>query len=448
MDHRNEPESHSAQNHAEQNPPVAQPETPPATRKRKAARRGNGVGSIFRRKDRDGNPGLWVGVISAGRSSSGKRRRRTIYGKTRKEVQDRIAEMHVKKLSGRLSQPSKTTLAEYLSEWLKITAPLTAKPQTVDGYELIIKNEINPRIGGERLTAISSSHIKTLNAEMVDAGKSAGWRKSTYTVLRKALEDATYDGLIPFNPAAAKRLRPKVTKPEVKHLSPEQSAAFLKAAEPGRLYCMYVLAIHTGMRQGELWGLRWEDVDLTNATIMVRRTLIERKGKHSFGEPKSKESRRVVSLTDVAVRELWAHKARMLAEGNSGSECIFCTESGKPLRKSNVRRRSFLPTLERAEKNARAEAEKLGKEPELLPKIHFHCLRHSHATDLLHSGVDVKSAASRLGHSNPNLILTTYGHAVPKTDRDAAAKINALHARPASPDQSGDDAGQKAASGA
>lgn len=408
----------------------------PNEKDKKPSRRkkGNGFGTVFQRKGKYGKPGLWVGMISAGYDANGKRKRRTIYGKTRKEVQDKLAAMHVAKASGRLGDASKLTVAAYLDQWLHNTARQRVKGQTLDNYEYLIKNEIKPRIGGDRLSKLTKLRLKWLYSDMQDAGKSPRLRQMVHAVLRKSLADAVEDDVIPFNPAAYKSLRPKAVRPEMQFLNTEQLDAFLKAAESDRLYAMYVLAVLAGLRQGELFALRPEDIELDAARLSVRRTLIERKGHLSFGEPKSAAGRRTVSLSPFTVRVLWEHKARMLAEGNAASETVFCTPEGTLLRKSNVLRRSFRPIIAAANKAATEAAEKAGTSPALLPNIRFHDLRHSHATALLKAGQHPKVVQTRLGHSQISLTMDTYSHALESMDRDAASRIDGLFAQAPPPE--------------
>jgi integrase len=191
---------------------------------------------------------------------------------------------------------------------------------------------------------------------------------------------------------------------------------------------MYVLAAHTGLRQGEIFALRWCDVDLETARVTVRRNLVERKGHLSIGEPKSVKSRRTVALPSIVVQALHQHRRDMLAEGNAGADHIFVSPAGKWLRKSNVHRKSFTPIVTRANKAASEEAEKAGTTPALLPPISFHSLRHSHASALLLAGEHPKVVQERLGHSAIAITMDTYSHLVESMDRSAADKIDRLFA--------------------
>jgi len=192
-------------------------------------------------------------------------------------------------------------------------------------------------------------------------------------------------------------------------LAPDRVIRLLAAAKDDRLEALYVLAVTTGLRQGELLGLQWEDLDLPGAVLHVRHTLHELNGRLWIGEPKTRRARRQVDLSMIAVVALQNHRQSMLIEGRLDG-LIFCDTQGGPLRKSNLLRRSFLPLLKRAK----------------LPPIRFHDLRHTAATLLLAQGVHPKIVQERLGHSQVSLTLDTYSHILPGMGREAASKLDAL----------------------
>src|SRR5205807_7025156 len=197
-------------------------------------------------------------------------------------------------------------------------------------------------------------------------------------------------------------------------LAPGQVIRLLEAAKGDRLEALYVLAVTTGLRQGELLGLHWDDIDLAGTALRVRHTLHELNGRLWIGEPKTRRARRQVDLPAIAVVALRNHRERMMIEGHP-DELVFCDTRGGPLRKSNLVRRSFLPLLKRAG----------------LPTIRFHDLRHTAATLLLAQGVHPKIVQERLGHSQISLTLDTYSHVLPGMGREAASKLDALLTRTA-----------------
>ena len=251
-------------------------------------------------------------------------------------------------------------------------------------------------------------HIEQLYSDLRRDGVSPSGIQKAGTLLQTALRHAVRLKLINHNPSLDVR-KPRVTKPEMRVLTAEQVAVFLKAAESDRLYAMYVLAIRTGMRQGELFGLKWADIDFDGRSVFVQRTLEEINGRLRLKETKSVKGRRRIELSQTAVAALMAHRKRMLAEGNIGAP-VFCDVAGGHLRRPNVHRRSFYPILDRAQ----------------LPRLRFHDQRHTSATLLLLAGVNPKIVQERLGHASIEITLNCYSHVLPSMQREAVDKLDRL----------------------
>ena len=242
-----------------------------------------------------------------------------------------------------------------------------------------------------------------------------------HTTLHKALKQAVMDGLIPRNVTEAVK-PPQPTREEMHPLTPEQAKVLLQTAHEtrDRLEALYVLAIHTGLRQGELLGLKWDDVDLEDDSLQVRRTLAITKSGLVFSFPKTTGSRRSVKLTSKATKALKSHLERQLAEidgvgslWNPGDAdgLIFASETGEPLARRAVTKQKFKPLLRRAG----------------LPEIRFHDLRHTCATLLLTRNVNPKIVSEMLGHATIAITLDTYSHVLPNMrDQAAAAMEEAL----------------------
>lgn len=365
-------------------------------------RRGHHEGSLHQQKD-----GRWRIAISLGRDAEGKRKRRVIYADSKKEAVEKLNALRSKSI-GLRADPQRLTLADYLSDWLAhAKAKLAAN--TWVSYEIAARVHIKPRIGGVRLAALQPSHIAALYAELAEAGTSGRTRENVHLVLNLALKQALKWEYIDRNPCEVVD-KPRRERAEVKFWTAEQASAFLDAIESDRLRALYVLAIASGLRQGELFGLKWEDVDLERGQLAVRRSLVEIRGKITEEDPKTESGRRNVALPAIAIDALREHRKRMLAEGNHAATYVFCDTEGGPLRKSNVRRRSFEPLLERAG----------------LPPITFHGLRHSCATMLLTEGVHPRVVQERLGHADVTVTLRTYSHVLPTLQKDAAERIDAV----------------------
>jgi len=271
----------------------------------------------------------------------------------------------------------------------------------------VIKNHIKPQIGGVSLGSLTPVHVQSMMAAMQRKGKSAETIRLTFAVLRRALRQATIWRLIPYNVCASVE-RPRVAKNEIQVLDGEQVMRFLACARGERLEAIFVLAIGTGMRLGELFGLQWNDIDLPTATIMVRRTLTEVNGELQLSEPKTAKGRRRIDLPKIAEEALWKHKSSMLVEGHAGVEWVFCNHGGGHLRRSHFHQKYFKPLLKKAG----------------LPAIRFHDLRHTSATLLLSAGVHPKVVQERLGHSQISVTLDVYSHVLPTMQLEAAAKLD------------------------
>jgi integrase len=203
---------------------------------------------------------------------------------------------------------------------------------------------------------------------------------------------------------------PRVPKSEITPLDQQQVGKLLAAAKDDRLEAVYVVAIGSGLRLGELFGLQWTNVDLKAGRIAVRHTLTEVGGKLSLTEPKTAKGRRLVTLPRTAVDALIDHRKRMVAAGFAGVRFVFFNSAGGPLRRSHFHRNEFKPLLKRAE----------------LPNIRFHDLRHTSATLLLAQGVHPKVVQERLGHAQISLTLDTYSHVLPSIEAEAASRLDSL----------------------
>jgi integrase len=368
------------------------------------ARRGRGEGSIYQRED-----GTWCATYSAGYAADGKRVRKTIFGATKDEVAKKLAKVQASRMDGTFIEPSRTRLSTFLERWVEDAARPTIRETTYVSYKGIIKNHIDPRIGGTSLALLSPIHIQRLYADMEREEVGPRVRQLTHAVLRRALKQALRWGLIARNPCEAVD-PPRVPKHEISPYTPEQVHKFLAAATADRFYALFVLAIGTGMRSGEIFGLRWPDVDLTKGSLTVRNTLMEVSGKLTLAEPKTPKSRRRIDLPQFVVEALSSHRAQSVREGFASSPWVFCNSEGGPLRRTHFQSNHFKPLLASAE----------------LPPIRFHDLRHTSATLLLAAGVHPKIVQERLGHSQIGITLDIYSHVVPTMQLEAAGKLDVL----------------------
>lgn len=174
--------------------------------------------------------------------------------------------------SGRIFDAGKLALGQHLDRWLEESMRHTVKPSTYESYSQLARNYITPALGTKKLKALTPDHVRRFRNRKLEEGLSTRTVQYLLTLLRKALQQAVDDGLLPHNVAQGVKVK-HTRKDEVPYLKPGEAKALLCAARDNRLEALYILAITTGLRQGELLGLRWEDVDLGTGTLSVRRTL-------------------------------------------------------------------------------------------------------------------------------------------------------------------------------
>jgi integrase len=368
-------------------------------------RRANGEGGVTRRKD-----GSWMARYTV-QTPTG-RKRKVIYAKSHEEARRKLAEAIAERDKGLVYDSGNVTLEEYLGRWLEDSVRGSVKVTTHAGYERVARLHFCPTLGGTKLAALAPAHLQTLYRAKLDEGLAPKSVKYIHTTLHRALKQAVRWGLVPRNVAAAVDA-PRVVTPEMRPLSPARARTLLSAAEGNRLEALFVLAVTTGMRQGEILGLGWEDADLDAGVVRVRRTLTLAKGGAYLTEPKTPRSRRSIRLTASAVGALERHRVRQededAARGPNWNEqgLVFCTRRGTPIRRDTLHDKHWKPLLRRAG----------------LPDIRFHDLRHTCATLLLTKGVHPKIVSEMLGHSSVSITLDVYSHVIPGLGEAAASAM-------------------------
>ena len=368
-------------------------------------KRGNGEGTIHRRKN-----GGWCAQYTVYTAEG--RKRKTLYGKTGAEVATKLAQAVSKREEGFAVDAGNLTVGKYMNRWLKDSVKNTVRQRTFERHEQIIRLHISPTLGGLKLKALSPAHIQGFYRDRLDSGLSPATVQKIHVVLHKALDHAVRWSLVPRNVSEAVK-PPRPAPEEIRPLNRDQVKTLLEAAGGDRFEALYVVAVTTGLRQGELLGLKWEDVDLKSSLICVRRTLTRHKGRLLLGEPKTKRSRRTVRLTEAAVEALRGHLARQMKQMERLGDLyafqglVFATERGTLINPTNLRQRSFAPLLMKAG----------------LPTIRFHDLRHTCATLLLSKNVNPKIVSEMLGHATIAITLDTYSHVLPNMQDSAARAL-------------------------
>lgn len=368
------------------------------------AKRGKGEGLIRQRAN-----GSWEARIDVGRDGNGKRIRKSIYGPTKKAVTEELTRLSSQKLDGTLIAESKMTVGEYLDRWLEDTVKLRNRASTYASYKQNIRVHIKTAIGRMKLCNLTPLSVQGMYAAMERDVKSARIRQMNHAILRRALSVAVKLGLLNRNVCDAVD-RPKTPKHEIQPLNPDQVRTLIDASENERIHALLVLAVFSGLRQGELFGLEWNDIDMTAATIQVRRTTVDIDGVVTTNPPKTAEGQRLVNLPQIAVDALWKQKAMLMTEGLATCPLVFPNTDGSYQRRFGVFRDHFKALLKRAG----------------LPSVRFHDLRHSSATLLLAEGVHPKIVQERLGHSTIEITLNTYSHTLPTMQKDAVGKLDDL----------------------
>lgn len=373
------------------------------------SKRGNGEGSIYRRTD-----GRWTAEVTI----EG-RQRKFIYGKTRKEVQEKLKAFQHDLQEGIVPQgDARQTLAQFLSDWLENSQKQSVRPRTYERYEEVVRLHIIPVLGKHRLQKLSAQHIQAFYAKKLNEGLSARTVGTFHNVLHKALDTAVKWGLIARNVCDLVSV-PRAQRFEMKPLTVEQVHQLLDAARGHYMEALFVLALATGMRRGELIALKWQDINFSTGTLQVRRILTRIPSKmpgkgYVEAEPKTQKSRRSVVIAPFALEILKQHYERQQVmkqkAGDSWQEhdYVFCTSVGTHVNPT----RDVLDQLKILLKKAG------------LPDIRFHDLRHSAATLLLNEGVHPKVVQELLGHSNIAMTMDVYSHVLPSMQQEAISRLN------------------------
>jgi integrase len=365
--------------------------------------------------------GGWQGSIDVA-VGDGRRRRKTVYGTTQRDVRDKLAAIR-RTLDAGLPVGTRRpmTVGDYLEAWLRDTLPTVVRPSTVASYASLTKQHIIPGLGHHRLDKLTAVHIRaflrdksTQTSPRTKRPLSSRTLQYIHAVLRLALEQARRDDLVARN-VAGLVAGPKVQRGEIQPLTPAEAARLFAAAAEDRLSPLWLLITALGLRRGEALALRWEDIDLDRGHLQVRATLQRIGGALVRADmPKTKSSRRALPLPEVVVEALRAHRAaqlqeRLAARAWADEALVFTTGLGTPLEPRNVLR-SFHALCDRAE----------------VRRVRIHDLRHAAASFLLLQGVDMRVVMGTLGHSRLATTSDLYTHLLEPVQRAAADRMDDL----------------------
>ena len=325
-------------------------------------------------------------------------RRRSIYGETRKEVAEKLAKAMATLEDSPPFLPTRMTVGEFF-EYYEGVARDTMKRRSFETYVDIVRLHLLPTLRNTNLKDLSRDQVQQLYSWKRAKGLSAARVRRIHGVLSSALNQAVRWRLIERN-VCKDVTPPRVPPPEIQPLSLEEAKRFLAAAEGDKFEALYVLALTSGMRLGELGGLFWSDIDLPRRVLHVQRSLITSRGVQTLEAPKTPGSRRNISLSARAVDALLRHQKHRQTEGFpvEGKALVFTNGAGKPINPSHLISRSFKPLLKHAG----------------LPDTTFHAAtRHTCCCILLQQGVNPKAVSLQLGHSSVAFTLQRYAHFLP-----------------------------------
>ncbi len=373
------------------------------------ARRKYGEGSVFSRKD-----GRWVAEITLE-----DRTRKQFYFKTEKEAIKKARQAINEKEQGTLATGRQRKLKSYLEEWLEEVHKPSIRSTTYIVHSMVMHKHIVPVIGHLYVQKLTPQHVQSLYTQkMGDEHLSPGSVRNIHLILHKAMANAVRWNLVSRNVCDLVS-PPRQVKHEMRTLDREQAQHLLNVAKGDRLEALLTLAITTGMRLGELAGLRWADVDLERGNLQIRNIVSFRGKRYIEGEPKTAKGRRSIVLPSFVIDVLIEHKKEQevlrqeMGTAWENRDLVFSNVLG-----------GFL-----AESSLRYHFHKLLKSAGL-PRMRFHDLRHSAATILLGMGVHPKVVQELLGHSSIAMTMDTYSHVLPSMQKEAMGKMNDVFKKP------------------
>ena len=377
-----------------------------------AKRRANGEGNIRKRKD-----GRWEGRYTAGRNpATGRAIYKNVLGKTQAEVKEKLKKAIEETKGLNIAKAESYTVGQWMDVWYEYYAQIKVRPSSHKTYEGYIKNHIKPSVGSIPLPKLTTLDLQRLYQKLLTEGRvdrlesqnqpkglSPKTVRNINQVISSAMQLAIQQHLIAQNPTDGCAL-PKTEHREMQTLSADQLAAFLLEAKHSGVFEMYYIELATGLRRGELLGLKWEDIDFANQTLRVRRQVGRINGEVREAPLKTKNAYRTISLGTDAVGIL-----KQQRENFPSSAYVFPGPTGGPIAPDSV-----LHMLHRV-------LDRAG-----LPEIRFHDLRHTFATLALQNGVDVKTVSGMLGHFSAGFTLDTYAHVTTAAQKKAAETMGAV----------------------
>jgi integrase len=355
----------------------------------------------------------WAYVIDAGRDAAGKRVQKKRRGFATKKAAESAMQLELhQRRSGNYIEKSPETVGELLERWLETVIRHKVKPTTLEDYAFTVRKHLSPALGSIPVQTLTPATVQSFYSDRIDAGVGARTVQLCHLRLSQALALAEREGIVTRNVCAATDApHSRPTPSEV--WTGDEARRFIDASESDTYAPLWFLALKSGLRRGELLGLRWQDLDLAQRLLSVRQTVVLLAGAPSIQSPKTEAARRTIKLSVDIVEALATYRVaqverRLAAQSWSNGDLVFCTGEGKPLNPNNLYR------------NFDAIVAASG-----VKRIAFHGMRHTHATLLLAAGTPIKAVSERLGHSKTSITLDTYAHMLPDMQDRAVEAIDA-----------------------
>ena len=369
-----------------------------------AGKRGNGEGSIYRRS----TDNRWYGSLVIGQDLRGRSIRKTVSAKTRMEVQQKLKALQKDIDDGLPAADATMSVKVLFDRWYEDVLRHQVAQSAAENYRSVANHHIVPTLGRKKVVQLKTAEIDRLLSDKVDSGLATSTVRRIRSVLAQALDQAMRWGIVNRNVATLARA-PKQQREEGRTLTPEQARHFLEALDSHRNQALYALMLSTGLRRGEVLGLRWSDLDAKSGVLQIRRQLKRESGQLITSDTKTVKSRRAVDVPAPVVELLRQHRNRQKAEKAAASEIwvdsgfIFTTTVGTPIDPRNLLREFKGICIEAG-----------------LGDWHLHELRHSAASLMLAQGVKLHVVSEVLGHASIRMTADVYGHVL-DPDRKAAA---------------------------
>jgi integrase len=376
----------------------------------KRAKRSSGEGGKGRRK----SDGLYYGSVTLPNGD-----RKYVYAKTAKARDARLLELQIKAAKGEVT-PKRQSVAEYLEWWLAEHVEGHLEPSTARGYTSYVHSHIIPALGHRQLAQLSPQHVQSMLNELAKSGLAPRTVQQIRAILRRALHHAQRYDLVGRNVAALTD-PPRVHKAKITPYESEQAKQLLEAVRGDRLEALYTVAVALGMREGETFGLKWEDIDWGRAVVHLRRQLVRdpRRKAYVLKVPKSEAGLRDVHLPGFALESLQRHRVRQELEKREAGDgyedwgLVFCRETGLPLYNRLVLDHLY------------ATQRRVG-----LPRVRWHDLRHTAAALMALQGASLMEIKETLGHSQISVTADYYGHLYDEGRKAIAERMDAAFRDP------------------